>query len=306
VTPEISGSRLGWWVSGVGDVNGDGAPDFAAGCPFYGTSPAHGGRVVVYSGSDASEIYPFNGPFEGQGTGSAICGVGDVDGDGAADFAIGSFQRVTREPGFVELYSGQSGSVLDTYAGEQRNSEFGISLCGSLDANGDGVRDLMVGAVGYDTLGYNVGRVYIYLLGDADHDGHMLPADNCPAVQNVFQDDYDGDGGGDLCDPCPQYVTPGNIHLYAGDANEDSAITAADIIYMVNYTFKSGPAPLPMAEVGDVNCDLSLTAADIIYLVNFTFKSGPAPCDVCALPGPAVASAVIDPSMRARRLETLQ
>lgn len=76
---------------------------------------------------------------------------------------------------------------------------------------------------------------------------------------------------------CPVVIVP-------GDANQSGQITSADVIYMVNFTFKSGPAPLPIAEAGDVNCDHTLTSADIIRLVNYVFKSGVEPCNVCQLP----------------------
>jgi hypothetical protein len=68
-----------------------------------------------------------------------------------------------------------------------------------------------------------------------------------------------------------------------GDQNGDESITASDIIYLVNYTFKGGVTPVPCEAVGDANCDGAVTAGDIIYLVNHTFKGGPAPCDVGAL-----------------------
>jgi hypothetical protein len=69
-----------------------------------------------------------------------------------------------------------------------------------------------------------------------------------------------------------------------GDANQSGTITAADIIYLVQHVFKSGPPPEPCAAVGDVNCNGSVSAADIIYLVGHVFKGGPAPCDICNEP----------------------
>src|SRR5262249_13675534 len=36
-----------------------------------------------------------------------------------------------------------------------------------------------------------------------DHDTACNPNDSCPAVFNPDQSDLDGDGAGDLCDPCP-------------------------------------------------------------------------------------------------------
>ena len=35
-----------------------------------------------------------------------------------------------------------------------------------------------------------------------------------------------------------------------GDVNESGSLTAADIIYMVGYVFKTGPEPLPVPEAG--------------------------------------------------------
>lgn len=66
-----------------------------------------------------------------------------------------------------------------------------------------------------------------------------------------------------------------------GDVNLSNTITSADIIFMVNHVFKSGPAPAYGGASGDTNCDGSNTAADIIKLVNFVFKAGLGPCDIC-------------------------
>lgn len=68
-----------------------------------------------------------------------------------------------------------------------------------------------------------------------------------------------------------------------GDVNVSTTLTSADIIYLVNYVFKSLAAPLPCAAAGDVNCSGSVTSADIIYMVNHVFKSQAAPCNVCDL-----------------------
>jgi phosphatidylethanolamine-binding protein (PEBP) family uncharacterized protein len=62
-----------------------------------------------------------------------------------------------------------------------------------------------------------------------------------------------------------------------GDVNADGPITSSDIVFLVNYVFKSGPGPRPVAEAGDVNASGIINATDIIHLVNFVFKSGPPP-----------------------------
>jgi hypothetical protein len=70
-----------------------------------------------------------------------------------------------------------------------------------------------------------------------------------------------------------------------GDVNESGALTAADIIFMVQHVFKGGDPPAPCAATGDVNCSGANTTADIIYLVQHVFKGGPPPCDICWEPG---------------------
>lgn len=70
----------------------------------------------------------------------------------------------------------------------------------------------------------------------------------------------------------------------AGDVTGDGIINLSDIVSIVNFLFKSAPAPSPLCRAnvtGDANVNLS----DIVYLINFIFKSGPAPVNssVCCL-----------------------
>jgi len=61
-----------------------------------------------------------------------------------------------------------------------------------------------------------------------------------------------------------------------GDCNNDGVITAADVVYLINYLFIGGPVPAPL-EAGDVNCDGTINASDVVYLINYLFISGPPP-----------------------------
>lgn len=72
------------------------------------------------------------------------------------------------------------------------------------------------------------------------------------------------------------------VALYAtGDANGDGSINIADIVFLVAYLFKGGPAPSPLWKA-DVNGDCKVTIADIVYLVSYLFKGGPPPKRGCA------------------------
>jgi len=61
-----------------------------------------------------------------------------------------------------------------------------------------------------------------------------------------------------------------------GDANRDSELNVADAVYIINFVFKSGPAPIPET-AGDANGDSDVNVADGVYLINYVFKEGPPP-----------------------------
>jgi len=61
-----------------------------------------------------------------------------------------------------------------------------------------------------------------------------------------------------------------------GDADGDIQVLFSDIVTMINFLFKSQPAPNPSCRA-DANADGNVLLPDIVYLINFLFKSGPAP-----------------------------
>ncbi len=64
--------------------------------------------------------------------------------------------------------------------------------------------------------------------------------------------------------------------ILAGDANSDGSLSVSDPVFLINYIFKSGPAPNPTG-LGDVNDDEFVNVSDIVYLINYLFKGGPPP-----------------------------
>jgi hypothetical protein len=74
---------------------------------------------------------------------------------------------------------------------------------------------------------------------------------------------------------CPVAIT--------GDVNMTGTLTSSDVIFLVNYIFRSGPVPSPCEAAGDVSCDAVVTTSDIIRLVNFIFKGPNLLCNVCPL-----------------------
>lgn len=66
------------------------------------------------------------------------------------------------------------------------------------------------------------------------------------------------------------------MECVCGDVNADEAVGISDVVYMVNWLFRSGPDLCPEL-IGDVNPDRGVTIADVVYLINYLLKSGADP-----------------------------
>ncbi len=67
------------------------------------------------------------------------------------------------------------------------------------------------------------------------------------------------------------------LNYFPGDANGDKQVSIADVVFIVNYLFRSGESSDPV-ERGDADCDGEVKIADAVYLVNYLFKGGSEPC----------------------------
>jgi hypothetical protein len=61
-----------------------------------------------------------------------------------------------------------------------------------------------------------------------------------------------------------------------GDVDGDALVNILDIVFLINYKYKGGPAPASILSA-DVNSDELVNILDIVYLINFKYKSGPEP-----------------------------
>nr|MBN2276831.1 dockerin type I repeat-containing protein [candidate division Zixibacteria bacterium] len=64
-----------------------------------------------------------------------------------------------------------------------------------------------------------------------------------------------------------------------GDANGSGTYNILDVTYLINYLYKSGPAPTPYPICsGDANCNCAVNILDATYLISYLYKSGTPPC----------------------------
>ncbi|MFN7143903.1 MAG: FG-GAP-like repeat-containing protein, partial [Myxococcota bacterium] len=245
---------FGFSLAGAGDVNADGYDDILVGA--YGSLS---GAYVFHGAADGPSETPttyFTAP-RSEDYGYAVDGLGDVNGDGYDDVAIGS-PEYSSDTGRVYVHHGGPTGISTTAArtltgsGSSSGQNFGKALAGAGDVNGDGYDDLVVGAPRYSS---SRGAVYVFhgsasgiaatasasLYGDATGDAFGSAVDGAG--------DVDGDGHHEIIVGAYLAGSYGKAYVYAGSR---SGITTGGVSTLTAYGEVYGHT---VAGVGDVDGD---------------------------------------------------
>jgi hypothetical protein len=228
--------QFGRSVSRIGDIDGDGVTDIAVGAGLDDTGAFGAGAVYVLRMNADGSVKGTTKIASGTGGGPTLAlsdffgystaAIGDIDGDGIEDIAVGA-PRVdlgATNAGAVYLLrlnsdgTVKSGGITQIASGTNGGptlpvgSLFGTSVAAIGDINGDGVGDLAVGAIGeeFTTTPTYRGAVYILLMnpdgtvssstriGNGVNGGPTLANSSQFGTSLASLGDFDGDNIGDV------------------------------------------------------------------------------------------------------------
>jgi FG-GAP repeat protein/flagellar hook capping protein FlgD len=244
---DLAGAHYGASVAGGFDFNRDGFMDFAAGAPESNQSATRAGQVKIYLGASnmgavsQPTAFRFTGDQANWALGWSIDAAGDVDGDNYDDLIAGAPQPFDVNTGRAVIWFGQSSTLATpsrlVLSGEVGSDRFGFSVSGAGDRNQDGYDDVIVGAPGHDSQGFDKGAAYLFLGGFTVNGISDWKTTGGAGLDSLGYSvdggkDVDGDQTSDLVIGAPGADNPavnaGEVRLFYGGSYPS---TAADTVF---------------------------------------------------------------------------
>lgn len=152
----LDGDGAGDWfgvsVAGIGDLNGDGVPEFIVGAQFAKrVDGQQTGAAYIYSGLNGARMYSLFGDAADGRFGVSVAGGRDISGDGIPDIVVGAYTE-----GAAYIYSGANGRLIAKLGGIG-GTWYGFAVAMLPDVNGDGLGEIAVAAPQN-----GAGSVYVY------------------------------------------------------------------------------------------------------------------------------------------------
>lgn len=271
---------LGASSVGLGDLDGDGTPDFAVAAIREDTFASEGGVVRVYSGATAAVIATLHGGANDI-FGATLVDGGDLDGDGLHELLIGAPHVVSAfafGPGHVYVVSPAGWTTIRTFGGGSGGSLYGFGVSGNVDVDADGVPDVIVGDYAFMNF---VGAVDVYSGATGALLHHLLPPnpDGGAFPRDAFGEstagvsDVDGDGHDDVLVGAP---SGGYARLYSG-------ATGAELRA---YTGTPPTFGIPVLNAGDLDGDGVDEHAVADFTSAISIYSGATGALIRAIPAP--------------------
>jgi hypothetical protein len=166
-------ASFGSSVSGAGDVNGDGYDDVVVGAPKWDGGLIDEGKAFLYLGSAGGvqpvPVWSVEGDQAGALMGSSVAGVGDMNGDGLDDVAVGapSYDNDQLNEGRVSLYlgvpTGLGSNAARAIEGNQANANMGTRVAGAGRVMGGTLTGMVVGMPLFDNGQTDEGRALLFM-----------------------------------------------------------------------------------------------------------------------------------------------
>lgn len=210
IDADVESESLGYAVA-VGDVNGDGYADLAAGAPGHRAGVIGEGAVHLYLGGPGGLSVPavqvLPGGVSAAGVGDCVAMV-DLQGDGLVDVVAGApgYHAGEGNEGAVYAWLGEPaglGATPQIVDADLADTRLGEAIAAAGDVDGDGYGDVVAGATWYSVVEEYGGSAWLLRGGPGGFRAgapQILPgrAAQAYAGASVGGGDLNGDGFGDV------------------------------------------------------------------------------------------------------------